>query len=84
MGTALAYALWFRGIYRLKTSAVVAQGLISPVIATLVGYLFLRQALTLVQLLGFVIVMGNISIQIRTKMAESGVTAPDVRNSVRP
>jgi probable blue pigment (indigoidine) exporter len=60
IGTALAYALWFRGIQRLQTSAVSALGLMSPVVATLIGYAFLNQTLTPVQLIGVVIVLGSV------------------------
>ncbi|MBE9158562.1 EamA family transporter [Nodosilinea sp. LEGE 06152] len=60
IGTALAYALWFRGIQRLKTSSVAALGLMSPVVATLIGYFFLQQTLTPVQLLGVVVVLVSV------------------------
>lgn len=67
IGTALAYALWFRGIKRLKTSSVAALGLMSPVVATLIGYLFLQQTLTPVQLLGVVVVLGSVLLGQQTR-----------------
>lgn len=60
IGTGLSYALWFRGICRLKPTAVSALGLMSPVVATLIGYVFLQQTLTPLQLLGVVIVLGSV------------------------
>ena len=69
IGTALAYALWFRGIQRLKTSAVAALGLLSPVVATLIGYLFLQQTLTPVQLLGVAVVLGSVLLGQRSPQA---------------
>ncbi len=60
IGTGLAYALWFRGIAKLKTSAVAALGLLSPVVATLVGYIFLQQTLAPVQLLGAGTVLASV------------------------
>lgn len=36
VGTGVAYALWFRGIDKLKASAVSSLGLMSPVVATLI------------------------------------------------
>lgn len=52
VGTAVAYSLWFRGIERLPVSATSFLGLLSPVVATLLGWLVLQQALTTTQLLG--------------------------------
>ncbi|GAB4386343.1 MAG: EamA family transporter [Elainellaceae cyanobacterium] len=57
IGTGLAYALWFRGIDKLKASAVSYLGLISPVVATLIGFVLLRQSLTPTQLIGVAIVL---------------------------
>lgn len=70
IGTALAYALWFRGIQRLQTSAVAALGLLSPVVATLIGYLFLQQTLTPVQLLGVAVVLGSVLLSQRARQAQ--------------
>jgi probable blue pigment (indigoidine) exporter len=60
IGTGLAYALWFRGICKLNPTAVSALGLLSPVVATLIGYVFLQQTLTPGQLVGAVIVLGSV------------------------
>lgn len=60
IGTGLAYALWFRGIRKLDATAVSYLGLMSPVVATLLGYLFLQQTLTPIQLLGVVIVLSSV------------------------
>ncbi|MGD1932833.1 MAG: EamA family transporter [Leptolyngbyaceae cyanobacterium] len=43
IGTGLAYALWFRGIRRLKASAAAYLGLLSPVVASLISYVFLQE-----------------------------------------
>jgi probable blue pigment (indigoidine) exporter len=51
-GTALAYSLWFRGIERLPVSRVSILGLLSPVVATIAGWLVLDQRLTLAQITG--------------------------------
>jgi probable blue pigment (indigoidine) exporter len=52
VGTALAYALWFRGLDRLPASSVSLLGQLSPVTATAVGWVALSQRLTGTQLLG--------------------------------
>ncbi|WP_051301303.1 EamA family transporter [Actinomadura rifamycini] len=57
-GTALAYALWFRGIDRLPPTSVSLLGLTNPMVATLAGLLVLGQTLTPWQLVGFTIALG--------------------------
>lgn len=57
IGTGLAYGLWFRGISELSATAVSYLGLLSPVVATLIGYVFLQETFTLVQLIGILIVL---------------------------
>jgi probable blue pigment (indigoidine) exporter len=62
VGTGLAYALWFRGIDKLKASAVSSLGLMSPVVATLIGFALLHQTLTPIQLIGIAIVLMSVLI----------------------
>jgi len=52
VGTALAYALWFRGIGRLPASLVSFLGLLSPVVAATLSFLILGKTLGPAQLLG--------------------------------
>lgn len=56
VGTGVAYALWFRGIGTLEVSMTSFLALLSPVVATLIGWLVLGQSLTALQLVGVVIV----------------------------
>ncbi|MEL7509951.1 MAG: EamA family transporter [Cyanobacteria bacterium J06554_1] len=60
VGTGLAYLLWFRGIGKLSASAVSYLGLLSPVMATLIGFFWLRQTLTPIQLCGIAIIFTSI------------------------
>lgn len=60
IGTGLAYLLWFRGIDKLSASAVSYLGLLSPVMATLLGFIWLHQSLTPVQLCGVAIIFVSI------------------------
>ncbi|MGW7076621.1 EamA family transporter [Streptomyces sp. NPDC054866] len=60
IGTAVAYALWFRGIERLPASSVSFLGLTNPVVATLAGLLLLGQTLTLWQVGGLVLVVASV------------------------
>ncbi len=59
-GALLAYGLWFRGIARLEPVAVSSLGLLSPLVAVLLGWLLLDQRLTGIALLGLVAVLGSI------------------------
>ncbi|MEM9607638.1 MAG: EamA family transporter [Actinomycetota bacterium] len=56
-GTALAYALWFRGVQRLPVANVTLLGLLSPVVAALGGLLVLGQTLGPAQTLGVAVVL---------------------------
>jgi probable blue pigment (indigoidine) exporter len=58
VGTAIAYALWFRGIDRLAPTSVSLLGLTNPMVATTAGLLILGQTLTLWQAVGFTVALG--------------------------
>ncbi|QXJ24041.1 EamA family transporter [Actinomadura graeca] len=58
VGTAAAYALWFRGIERLAPTSVSLLGLTNPMVATIAGLAILGQTLTGLQILGFTIALG--------------------------
>ncbi|HEU5024392.1 MAG TPA: EamA family transporter [Spirillospora sp.] len=58
VGTAVAYALWFRGIDRLPPTSVSLLGLTNPMVATLAGLLILGQTLTAWQIVGFTVALG--------------------------
>ncbi len=56
-GSAVAYALWFRGLRGLSPTNVTFLGLLSPVVATLLGRLVLDQRLSPLQIVGGLIVL---------------------------
>ena len=62
IGTGLAYALWFRGIDKLNPTAVSYLGLLSPVVATSIGYIFLQETFTAIQLIGVATVLISVVI----------------------
>ena len=65
-GSAVAYALWFRGLRELAPTEVAFMGLLSPVVATTLGWLVLGQQLAPLQILGAVIVLAAlVSAQLR-------------------
>ncbi|MFB9904910.1 EamA family transporter [Allokutzneria oryzae] len=62
IGAALAYALWFRGIRALSPTDVTFLGLLSPVVATTLGWLVLHQELTASQAVGGLVVLAALVI----------------------
>ena len=60
VGTGLAYLLWFRGIKQLSATAASYLGLLSPVMATLLGFVWLHQTLTAIQVCGMAIIFSSI------------------------
>jgi probable blue pigment (indigoidine) exporter len=61
-GTGVAYALWFRGIDRLPIARVSLLGLLSPIVATLTGWLVLDQRLTAAQVVGAALVLAALGV----------------------
>ena len=60
VGAALTYVLWFRGIARLEPAVVSPLLFVSPLTAALLGWVFLNQTLTPIQIVGIVCVIGSI------------------------
>ncbi len=75
VGTALAYALWFRGIDRLPPASVSLLSLTNPLVATIAGFLILGQTLTPLQLAGFAIALGAL-VASQTLAANRRTTTP--------
>lgn len=59
-GSVVGYTVWFRGFERLPAVAISFLGQISPIVATILGYLFLSQTLSLLQIVGAVTILGAI------------------------
>ncbi|WP_406313344.1 EamA family transporter [Streptosporangium sp. NBC_01639] len=57
LGAVISYAIWFRGIERLPALAVSFLSLGSPIVATLLGYLFLHETLSILQLVGILVII---------------------------
>ncbi|MGW7200198.1 EamA family transporter [Streptomyces chryseus] len=60
LGAVISYAIWFRGMDKLPALAVSFLALASPVVATLLGYLFLRQTLSAMQLVGILVIISAV------------------------
>lgn len=61
VGTGLAYVVWFRGVGRLSIATTSFLVLLSPLVATLLGWLVLGEDLTAVQLIGAVLVASAVA-----------------------
>ncbi|MEM7341357.1 MAG: EamA family transporter [Actinomycetota bacterium] len=72
VGTGLAYVNWFRGVARLPVATVSFLGLLSPWVATVLGWVVLGEALSVVQVCGAVVVLvAVVSSQMNGIMARS-------------
>jgi probable blue pigment (indigoidine) exporter len=60
VNTGLSYSLWFRGVERLPTRLLPMLGLLSPLVALILGYFLLQQQLTLPQLLGGAVLLTSV------------------------
>lgn len=60
INTVLSYLLWLRGIERLPATGVSFLALLSPVVATLAGWVVLGESLTPLQLLGVTLALGSL------------------------
>lgn len=70
IGSAIAYTLWFRGIALLSPTEVTFLGLLSPLVATSLGWLVLDQRLTPAQIAGAVTVLASV-IVVQIKKSQS-------------
>ena len=68
IGAAFTYLLWFRGLSRIEPSAAASLGFLSPVVATLLGWLALGESLTPAQIAGFAMVLASVWLSQRTMM----------------
>lgn len=80
VGTLLAYVLWFQGLGRLPVTAVSFLGLLSPSVATALGWLALGESLTPAQAIGFGVALISIVAAQLTPEATRGL----IRTSAHP
>ncbi|MCV2893848.1 DMT family transporter [Lentibacter sp. XHP0401] len=60
IGAAATYWLWFRGVARIEPGAVSMLGLMSPLTAVLLGWLWLGQALGTLQTIGAAVLLASV------------------------
>lgn len=78
VGTALAYANWFRGIQQLPVATVSLLGLLSPLVATFAGWVVLDQTLSPIQLVGSALVLTAVAIPSVTILRRTPTGTPTV------
>ncbi|RUM01354.1 EamA family transporter [Rhizobium chutanense] len=83
IGAAFTYLLWFRGLSRIEPSAAASLGFLSPVVATLLGWLALGQSLAPAQLAGFAMVLASVWLSQRAMMPKTGGVRP-IRPAASP
>jgi probable blue pigment (indigoidine) exporter len=80
IGTGLGYVLWFRGLATLPAGNITFLGLLSPLVATCLGWLVRGQSLTPWQGLGAAVVLGSLLlVQLRPVRGASELAGADRR-----
>lgn len=67
VATGLAFIFWFSGIQRLPTHVPPLLGLAAPLTGAAIGWAFLGQSLSLLQVTGFFVTVGAIKFGVRTQ-----------------
>ncbi|WP_297111662.1 EamA family transporter [uncultured Devosia sp.] len=81
IGAAASYGLWFRGLARLEPAAVSMLGMVSPLVAVALGWLWLQQSLTALQILGGSIVLASVwAGQITNRLSPGRVKEADTNH----
>nr|WP_278281678.1 DMT family transporter [Clostridium puniceum] len=75
--TGVAYYLWFRGISKLSPTKVYFLGPVNPLTAFLLGFIFLRQTINPLQILGVVIILFSVYFSQRKPSQRITYTAID-------
>ena len=60
IGGALTYILWFRGLSRIEPSAVSLLGVLSPLTAVILGWLWMQETLSIYQLTGAIFALFSV------------------------
>lgn len=71
VGTAFAYVVWFRGLARLPAGTTAFLGLLSPIVAILLGWTLAGEVLGSLQVMGIVVVLASIAAAVRRPRASA-------------
>lgn len=84
IGAALTYIIWLRGIRIIQPSAASLLGLLSPLSAALLGWLFLNETLSVPQSIGMIVVLLSVFVgqyALRSKPISTKPTLAAVQKS---
>ena len=95
IGTGVAYFVWFRGLTRMTAGSTSLLGLVNPVVGTVLGVVFMREAFGPSQLIGIVLVLGGVLAgqpavvsavrsRLRRRMSVDALTVRTCATSFRP
>ena len=82
IATGVAFIFWFSGIQRLPTHVPPLLGLATPLTGTAIGWAFLGEALNTVQIAGFFLTVGAISVGVRSARPRLEPCPPPARAPV--
>jgi probable blue pigment (indigoidine) exporter len=82
IGTALAYACWFRGVERLSPVASTLIAALNPIVAIALGVAFNHERLSLVQGIGVAIALGAIALGQDRDVRKGGAKRASIRSAV--
>jgi probable blue pigment (indigoidine) exporter len=71
VGASVTYLLWFRGLARLGPASVSTLSFLSPLVATVLGFLVLQQNLRPLQMAGMIVVLISVWLGQRAQMKAS-------------
>ncbi|MBY6121529.1 EamA family transporter [Mameliella alba] len=84
VGAAATYVIWFRGVARIEPGAISMLSLMSPLTAVILGWAWLGQALTPVQAVGAVIVLGSVWAGQRANRPSAAPAVAPIPAGVKP
>ncbi|MFD7449346.1 EamA family transporter [Kitasatospora sp. NPDC059827] len=84
IGAALTYVVWFRGLRSLPPTSLSFLSLLSPVVATLAGWLVLGQDLSPLQALGALVVLGSLIVAQTQRPRRAAPTSTGAGPDLRP
>ncbi|WP_167645477.1 EamA family transporter [Mameliella alba] len=84
VGAAVTYVIWFRGVARIEPGAISMLSLMSPLTAVILGWAWLGQALTPVQAVGAVTVLGSVWAGQRANRPSAAPVVAPIPAGVKP
>ncbi|HUQ57299.1 EamA family transporter [Lentzea sp.] len=80
LGSLFGYSVWFRGTDRVPAIGLSFLGFCSPIVATVLGYVFLGQTLSLLQFVGAAVLIGAI-VLVQLTPVRKAVAEPELQRT---